>query len=512
MSNTAYDNNDLALESTVEPVRRPAAAGSAAAATAAGSSGLGRKLLIGAAVVACAVGLVAVFVYLPARVADSESASQAVATEVVPAEPETPELSEGEVAALTDEAESLLAQLLEQQQALENRSVQSWGDTTFSAYQTAGRAADDAFLAEDLPEAVRQYHAALDMGAELLARSDQILADALAAGDAAIAGGDAELAARQFAVALGVDPDNAAALHGQQRASVLSDVLAAVNRAESLMDDGQYAEAVTAYRSALAIDRDFAAARKGLARAETQAANAEFEGVLAQGFAALDRERFDAAVEQFEAALAMRPDSDAAGNGLERAIEGQEQGAIAMAEIRARAFELREAWDEAIERYREALATDPTLKFAIEGLARAQRRADLDTKLEALISSPQMLLTDSVLADARGLLAEAQAIDNAGPRLSMQVERLDELVELASTPIGITLVSDNLTEVAVFRVGEIGAFESTELKLRPGTYTATGRRRGYRDVRETFTVLPGTDNGPVTVICVEPIDVGSRGR
>jgi hypothetical protein len=70
----------------------------------------------------------------------------------------------------------------------------------------------------------------------------------------------------------------------------------------------------------------------------------------------------------------------------------------------------------------------------------------------------------------------------------------------------VTLVSDNATEVTVYRVGELGTFAARELELKPGRYTAVGSRRGFRDVRETFTVLPGRENGPVTVVCVESIE------
>ncbi len=67
------------------------------------------------------------------------------------------------------------------------------------------------------------------------------------------------------------------------------------------------------------------------------------------------------------------------------------------------------------------------------------------------------------------------------------------------------IISNNLTQVAVYRVGQFGAFSQKELQLRPGTYTAVGSRAGYRDVRKEFDVEPG--KGPVSVLvqCEEPI-------
>jgi len=45
-------------------------------------------------------------------------------------------------------------------------------------------------------------------------------------------------------------------------------------------------------------------------------------------------------------------------------------------------------------------------------------------------------------------------------------------------------VSDNLTEVSVYRVGRLGRFTAQELLLRPGRYTVVGTREGYKDVRQ----------------------------
>ncbi|HET8696151.1 MAG TPA: hypothetical protein VFO94_01620, partial [Gammaproteobacteria bacterium] len=90
-------------------------------------------------------------------------------------------------------------------------------------------------------------------------------------------------------------------------------------------------------------------------------------------------------------------------------------------------------------------------------------------------------------------------------RLTEQIDKLSRLVTLASTPIKVELRSDQLTEVTLFRVGTLGTFTAKEVELRPGTYTAVGSRNGYRDVRQTFTVVPGRDLPPINVVCVEAI-------
>ena len=65
--------------------------------------------------------------------------------------------------------------------------------------------------------------------------------------------------------------------------------------------------------------------------------------------------------------------------------------------------------------------------------------------------------------------------------------------------------SDGVTEVAVYRVGKLGRFQSKELALRPGTYTVTGARAGYKDVRHSLSVKAGSNSLRLTISCNEKI-------
>jgi hypothetical protein len=89
--------------------------------------------------------------------------------------------------------------------------------------------------------------------------------------------------------------------------------------------------------------------------------------------------------------------------------------------------------------------------------------------------------------------------------LEGQIAALTRLVEVASAPIPVRLTSDQITNVTLYRIGTLGAFDARDVELRPGTYTVIGSRDGYRDVRQTFTVRPGRNLPPISVVCVEPI-------
>ena len=93
----------------------------------------------------------------------------------------------------------------------------------------------------------------------------------------------------------------------------------------------------------------------------------------------------------------------------------------------------------------------------------------------------------------------------ARTRIAQQRDELSRLLKRAATPLTVQIVSDNMTDVSIYKVGKLGSFSATELTLRPGTYVAVGSRPGYRDVRLEFHVAPEEDMQPVIVRCEEKI-------
>jgi hypothetical protein len=86
-----------------------------------------------------------------------------------------------------------------------------------------------------------------------------------------------------------------------------------------------------------------------------------------------------------------------------------------------------------------------------------------------------------------------------------QVSRLELLLPTFNQPVMLSLESDNATEVAIQRVGFFGAFDRREVPLKPGKYTVTGKRSGFRDVRREITVAPGQAEQTIVIRCLEPI-------
>src|SRR5690606_13512999 len=250
-----------------------------------------------------------VFFALPRWVAPETPEPAAPPAPAANEAPPKPELSEEELRALRERAESLLADLLTQQQRLTARSASSWAGEDWSRYEALARRGDDAYLAEDLEGAIDAYSGALGLGNEMLARADSIAQAALAAGRRAIEAGNARLAIEQFDLVLAIEPEHAEARAGRERAEKLPEVLDLVRRAGDLVSQGRYDEAAKAYRAALEIDGEWPAAKRGLEDVERRIADARYEALMSRGLQALAEERHGDAAEAFQAALAMRPQS-----------------------------------------------------------------------------------------------------------------------------------------------------------------------------------------------------------
>ncbi len=230
-----------------------------------------------------------------------------------------------------------------------------------------------------------------------------------------------------------------------------------------------------------------------------------FSEAMSAGLRALERDSFSEAQAAFQRALAVRPDSREAADGLARAEQQMRLAAIESHRERARELASTEHWREAETEYAAVLKLDPAIRFAIEGQRLASERAELSDRLDFHIMHPDRFSTQPVLNEAIDLLGQARDALPEGPRIRRQITQLEQVIEVASTPVQIRLVSDNYTYVVVYRVGSLGRFEQRQLELRPGSYTAIGSREGYRDVRRVFKVSPEGRMDPVVVRCEEKI-------
>jgi tetratricopeptide (TPR) repeat protein len=414
---------------------------------------------------------------------------------------EAEQVAEKRAEELTSQHTELSKRVLE----LDSRAAAQWGGPEFAAARKSldeigGMLERRRF--EGAPVPLEELKKALDA---IDARVPQALAAEIAEGKRALAAGEFENARQALDTALKIDPGNQDATDWLGKVAAASGVVPTLADAENAEAAKDLPKAQTLFADVLKRNPGNEAATVGLARVKQAMAENQFNAEMGAGLSALNAGRLAEARTHLERARQIRPDSTEVGAALQRV--GDTSSGRSTAEIAERASRLasEERWTEALEIYDEALARDPSLQFAQAGRAAVAPRAELGKRLQALIERPERLAADEVRVEAERLLVRARALPNQGPVIRSQVSRLELLLPTFNQPIVLALESDNATEVAIQRVGFFGAFDRREVTLKPGKYTVTGKRSGFRDVRREITVAPGQGGQTIVIRCLEPI-------
>ncbi len=403
------------------------------------------------------------------------------------------------------EAQDILSPMLELQKQLEEKSVTRWAGEAYNQALETAAAADTDYRLREFTRAKDQYHSALEQFQTLLEESQKVLSHNLQKGAEAIDTGDAKQAQAAFDLALAIDPKNTDALQGRARAQVLEEVLALLKKGELLQQSGFFEEAQAQYKQAQALDATSPSVQAKLTEIRQAILERDFTEAMSAGYSALNTGAFDKARKAFKRAQALKPKANEVATALAQTRNQQTQSRIQQLLTQAQEHESGEAWQQAADTYKQALALDNSLVQARIGHIRTQARADFDRKIVTILEDPQRLTSDAVYREAQHLYADARELQSPGPRLKQQQRELARQLQLAITPVTVQLQSDNVTDVTLYKIGHLGQFASREMTLKPGRYTAVGTRNGYRDVRREFTVSAEGSKQAIVIQCVEPI-------
>lgn len=412
---------------------------------------------------------------------------------------------EAQLARQRRSAQDSLASLLERQSELEAFAVEDWAPEAFNEAISQAEEGDTFYRQGDFEQAELRYQQADDRLAELQAARDDEYQAAMAAGQTAMAEGDAGMAMAAFELASRIQPSSQDAADALDRASVLEEVMALLEEGQSLADAGELESARERYDEALTLDASHPQAQTLKRQIEQTIVDRNFSAAMSAGFTALQSDDSNAAITAFQQALTIKPGSDQAEAAIQQARDQVELSRIARIREQAENHEASEQWQEAIDAYQEALDLDANLIFAQDGKDYSQRRLQLDQLMQANLDDPLRLSEQAVYQEAQNVLAVAEGLASdlrqdgihPGDRLLSQIDELAVVLEKVTVPKNVTLTSDGATFVTLYRVAELGTFEQTTVTLTPGRYVAVGTRSGYRDVREEFVV--GLDDAPAAV-------------
>lgn len=401
--------------------------------------------------------------------------------------------------------ELTLGELLSAFQVLEARGVERWAAREHRAARDLYADGDSAYLKKDFEYAEELYLGSLTILEPLYEQIEPTFATAFADATAAFAAGDRLEALRLFELAVAVTPSHPGAQAGYQRARNLEAVLRLVDQGLEYEEDLELEAAQRSFEQAAELDNLWQPAHEGILRVQIIRTEIEFDTRMSEGFEAIAASDYLAARAAFRVAKRLIPESTEPADGLLQVDQGLRLQEISTLEQEAKFLVQDEHWDAVVRTYEEILKVDSTLTFARDGLSYGREMSALHDRLDDFIVEPDKLSAPAVMRNATTLVVDITTRPDVGPRLAAQRDELSRLLKRAATPLTVRLMSDNVTEVAIYRIGRLGSFMRKELRLRPGTYIAVGSRPGFRDVRLEFRVAPEVDFGPVIVQCEEPI-------
>lgn len=402
-------------------------------------------------------------------------------------------------------SQDILESIIVVRDKLLERQVDTWASNAFNQSLSKVDSGEKLYARGAYSEALAAYQSAQSVMLELEGNIPERLNSALSEGRVSLSEFNQQTALEAFELATALDPDNDEAKRGLDRAKALPSTAPLWQQAVIHIDNEQWDEALSKLEKISEHDRNFPDLQTQIDIAKREVKEQNFTASMSEGFAALSINALEKAEQDFKAALKLKPNNKEALNALSQVKTAKIERAIASDMNEAKQLEQEENWAQAVKVYDALLKQYPSLIDIKASRLPASIRADIDKKYTELVRDPLEIGFAANYQAARQLLADMQSIDSRGPKLNRQIETLREMLIRSQTPVEITLVSDNATNVEVFRVGRFGTLTEKKIDLVPGRYTAAGNRQGYRDIQIAFTVDGLSSIDAIEVICTEPI-------
>ena len=404
-----------------------------------------------------------------------------------------------------NEADQLLETLLALQVRGRVENIAAWGGEIYQKVLDTMTIGDGYMAERNYSEAASAYRMSITELSDLFDSRDTIFQTAMEEAHLVMAAGNSEKASNNFAKGLAIDPSSSEAKKGAGRAASLDKVLGIFGEAVTLQKSGDLGGAEAKYVQLLSLDKEFLQGREGLTRVRREIDEQTFEGEMSSFYQAVDADQLAHARSSLKLLETIRSGDKQVVIASRILAEKELSSQVAAMREEAEKLSDAEKWQDALAMYKKILAIAPESLSGVNGQTMASKRLKLDTALADTIARPSRLQDDAQRAAAVKLLSYAQQTEPKGVLLVSQLNRLEELITFATTPVAIRLESDNSTDVAIYHVGRMGQFFSKQIVLKPGKYTIVGTRSGYRDIRKTVEIAPDSGIKSVLIQCEEPI-------
>lgn len=483
------------MEHKLRPPKQAPTAALSAASNTGKKPALKLWLLSGLVVIA----LLIVMLVLPTWV--GESASNQSVPVVEPERKAVAEILQDEdvVDPLRSDAEHALQDFLRTQAQPDLDNAEVWAGVGWQMAMDTAASGDTEFGQGEFAAALKAYQDAGTQLQTILDERESILQTSLASGWQYLQDNQLEGANAAFKLVLAMQVDHQDAQLGLERTVVREQVLEFMLSAQQAEISDTLQLAAELYLSALQLDPLYTQARNALEKVEIELRNRAFQDSMGQVLQALDDGELSVADRALAEADKIKPGDPTVTETRQRLLAARRQASLGSLRKDAQESVRKEDWTAATEKYRRALAIDPKAAFARNGLDQAEEKQQLHKQLDHYLNDTSRLFSDDPLDNARKLLAANQQTAGSEPLLAEKLATLQQAVTLAAIPVNLLIHSDNFTQITIYKVARLGSFEQKQLSLRPGKYTITGSRQGYRDVLKVVELKPGINNQSLTI-------------
>ena len=377
-----------------------------------------------------------------------------------------------------------------------------WDPAEFERADTLYREGVALYRDEYFGDAAARFQSATDRLIGIEQAFQAFVSQRLAAADAALEEEDFEAAAAGYNAVLDVLPESGAASLGLSTAERGAVARQALEQALQSIGQGDLATAESRLESIPPgiLSDGVAQARRQIGASRQQH---RLNRSMSRGFQHLDRAEWQEAEAAFTEALRADPDSDAARDALEDLRRRRTGAELADYRDRLEAEVELENWAEALALLERMRELDPDDATTAGDLSRIGHLADVEGRIDGYLSQPQRLSAKGVRDRVTALLDTTADPEVYGARIMGKRERLLQSLATWTTPVELTIRSDDRTEVRIRPGRVLGRFRERRLEVFPGDYVLSGRRVGYREVSLQVAVAPGADSLSVEIVCHE---------
>ena len=383
---------------------------------------------------------------------------------------------------------------------LEELSSPPWEEEDFLSAVTDFNKGVDLYRDEYFGDALPKFKAALDTFTELEETFQTTAKDKRAAIDGLFENSAYEIAVSELDSLLEWFPEDldlvrlhGEATQGQQLKPFVKELQEHVSTGNFLevekllpqFPDGYYEDDILQVRDSLEAHRQ-----------ETS-----FNSSITAAYESIEAKEWFIAEQVLESALLMRPNSTVAQELLAEVSENKRLDQVDELVKKIADAMNTERWEDVLVNVEEVEKLDVNEEYDFTIVV---EEIDEFLALEAELIEYEDFdfsdLNDRKRQDIQLLLDKTSHLTEFDRTQSIRQALQDTFIRY-STPVEVTINSDNRTKLRIRPGKEIGSFRSKTLEVLPGTYEIVGTRRGFKQVTQKLEVTPDSEPIEIKVEC-----------